>query len=103
MKANIFNKKIISFFLNLSKKSEIDVYTGTYGRLYYTSESGSRAYAELHGSQFPAPKYFWKVVHNKATNQAIAFVGVNDAHLSELTELQEIFQACRFWWTNLKP
>ena len=34
-------------------------------------------------TQFPAPKYFWKVVHNREANQAIAFVGVNDAHLSK--------------------
>lgn len=33
-------------------------------------------------SYLPVPKYFWKVIHNPTTNEAVAFVGVNDAHLT---------------------
>eukprot|EP00095_Tigriopus_kingsejongensis_P006847 maker-scaffold176_size284796-snap-gene-0.14 protein:Tk06847 transcript:maker-scaffold176_size284796-snap-gene-0.14-mRNA-1 annotation:"duplex-specific nuclease" len=73
----------------ISSKGAIDIYTGTYGYLFYnklnSDGSSKRTYIDLmrFGTKdyLPVPKYFWKVVHNPQTNHAIAFVGMNDAHL----------------------
>ena len=31
-------------------------------------------------SAVPAPKYYWKVVHDPETKRAAAFIGLNDPH-----------------------
>ena len=46
-------------------------------------------YTESGAPWLPAPLYYWKVVHNEVTNEAIAFVGLNDAH--EASPPQELF------------
>ncbi|XP_059098835.1 uncharacterized protein LOC131892971 [Tigriopus californicus] len=74
----------------ISAKATIDVYTGTYGHLFYNKKlntgSSKRTYINLmdvgSNSYLPIPKYFWKVIHNPLTSEAVAFVGVNDAHLT---------------------
>ena len=32
----------------------------------------------------PAPKYYWKVLQNDVTGEAIAFVGLNDPHSEDI-------------------
>lgn len=41
----------------------------------------------------PVPKYFWKVVRDPSSDNAVAFVGVNNIYLdeSETDETQEYF------------
>ena len=73
-----------------SLKSVVDVYSGTYGFLQYNSTSNTPQdivlYNEDGNEWIPAPKYFWKVVHNKETNEAVAFIGVNDPHSADEPE-----------------
>ena len=68
----------------------VDVYTGTYEWLRYPDKDGVEQpiflYIEDGKRWIPAPKYYWKVIHNKATNEAVAFVGVNDPHTPERPE-----------------
>ena len=32
----------------------------------------------------PAPKYYWKVIQNGITGEAIAFIGLNDPHSEDI-------------------
>ena len=72
------------FFLFYSAETAVDVYAGTYGFLRYQDTSGNLKDIFLHiedGNEWiPAPQYLWKVVHNKDTNEAVAFISVNDPH-----------------------
>ena len=68
----------------------VDVFTGTYGILQYNDTSSTRQdiflYIQDSNEWIPAPQYYWKVVHNKETNEAVAFIGVNDPHTAEMPE-----------------
>ena len=69
-------------------KNNVAVYTGVHGRLtlpdasgalkeiYLFEDSDSRPYIHV-------PLHFWKVLHDSETNRAVAFVGVNNPHLTE--------------------
>ena len=32
----------------------------------------------------PAPKYYWKVIQNEITGEAVAFIGLNDPHSEDI-------------------
>ena len=69
-----------------SSQSNVQVYTGTYGILSLRDVNNSNKRIYLYnedGNKFlSSPLYYWKVVHNPDTNQAMAFVGVNNPYLT---------------------
>lgn len=67
-----------------SVNSALDVYSGTFGILQYNDTQGTpqdiTLYNEGGENWLPVPAYFWKVVYNPLAHEAVAFVGLNDAH-----------------------
>ncbi len=68
--------------------SDIEVFTGTLGQLSYTSDSGQKVKLFL-GAQgstpaeptvLPVPEFYWKVVHDPLSGDAVVFVGLNDPY-----------------------
>ncbi len=82
-KSKLLSNPIDFIHVNYSRlKKTIDVYTGTYGILEYANVDDKMKNIFLYTANsktwIPAPHYYWKVVHNKDTNEAVAFIGVND-------------------------
>ena len=79
----------IYFFIN-SIKDEVKVWSGTYGILSYPDLNENNVdiylYVEDNKKYIPVPKYYWKVIQNGATGEAIAFVGLNDPHSEDILE-----------------
>lgn len=76
--------------LAISRNIDLVVYTGTYGTLTLADVNGVQKpiYLAKDGSNvnvIPAPKYYWKVVHDPATNKATAFIGINNPHLTSVS------------------
>ncbi|XP_023314495.1 uncharacterized protein LOC111693613 [Trichogramma pretiosum] len=69
---------------------DLDVYTGVHGQMSLEDVNGEQQPVYLHtnGSRriMAVPRFFWKVVHDRAGNRATAFVSVNDPYLSNATE-----------------
>ena len=40
----------------------------------------------------PAPKYYWKLLLNEVTKEAVAFVGLNDPHADDIPPEQAFCQ-----------
>ena len=73
--------------LAISRDIDLVIYTGTYGILTLADVKGVQKPIYLaqdanNNNVIPAPKYYWKVVHDPATNKATAFIGINNPHLS---------------------
>lgn len=66
------------------------VYTGTLGVLQYPDKNQNPTsiyLMEKSGKWYiPAPKYYWKILLNEVTKEAVGFVGLNDPHSEEITE-----------------
>jgi len=61
---------------------DLQVMTGTYGVLTYPNINNNPTPINLFNATYiPAPKYYWKVVQDQATNTAVAFIGSNDPHV----------------------
>ncbi len=65
-------------------KTELEVYTGTYGQLELRHESGKTLPVYMISSSsstedvkvyIPAPMYFWKVINNPGAKETFAFIG----------------------------
>ena len=70
---------MITLFLSLGKR--INVYTGTQGILQYPDVNNNKKDIFLFDDKYvPAPLYFWKVLLDRETNTAAAFIGLNDPH-----------------------
>ena len=61
---------------------DLVVTTGTHGILEYPDKDSKATdiFLARIESYVPAPKYYWKVVQDPATNTAAAFIGLNDPH-----------------------
>ena len=64
------------------------VTTGTHGVLEYPDKDSKATdiFLARIESYVPAPKYYWKVVQDPATNTAAAFIGLNDPHTNVAPE-----------------
>ena len=65
------------------------IYTGTYGLLTLADTNGKQQPIYLakdanNNNVIPVPKYYWKVVHDPVAKKAVAFVGINNPHLSSV-------------------
>jgi hypothetical protein len=62
-------------------RSTLSIFTGTLGQLRLKNLDSREVpiFLARKGDEnfLPVPQYFWKLVHNAATNEAVAFVGVN--------------------------
>lgn len=68
---------------------DFTVYTGTYGVLTLADINGVQqeiflAFDENNNGLIPAPKYYWKLIVDRATNNATAVVGINNPHLTSV-------------------
>lgn len=75
-----------------ARNADWDVYTGTYDILTLADVNGKQQPIYLakdanNNNVIPAPKYYWKVVHDKAANKATAFIGINNPHLASVSFL----------------
>ena len=78
-------------FRKVATERNIDftVYTGTYGVLTLADINGVQqeiflAFDENNNGLIPAPKYYWKLIVDRATNNATAVVGINNPHLTSV-------------------
>jgi DNA/RNA endonuclease G (NUC1) len=76
--------------LAISRSIDLVVYTGTFETLTLANVNGVQKPIYLavdanNNNVIPAPKYYWKVVHDPATNKATAFIGINNPHLTTVT------------------
>lgn len=76
--------------LAISRNIDLVVYTGTYEVLTLANVNGVQKPIYLaqdtnNNNVLPVPKYYWKVVHDPATNKATAFIGINNPHLSSVS------------------
>ena len=65
----------------------LSTYTGGFGILTLADTKGAQkpiflAFDANNNGLVPVPKYFWKIVHNPVSNRAVAFVGINNPHLT---------------------
>ena len=65
----------------------LTIYTGGYSILTLADDQGLQKPIYLatdsnNNGLIPVPKYYWKVVHDPLSNRAVAFVGINNPHLS---------------------
>ena len=67
-----------------SKNKDLMIYTGTSGVLELDNTSGSpvEIYLDDSGNRIPVPMYYWKVVVDEGANTGMAFIGVNNVHIT---------------------
>ena len=41
-------------------------------------------YLDGESRHIPAPKYYWKILMDETSNQAVAFIGLNDPHADDI-------------------
>ncbi|XP_043289373.1 uncharacterized protein [Venturia canescens] len=91
------------------RKSDVDVYTGTFGHMTLRDVNGNDApiYLYVNGTrkEFPVPEFYWKVIHDPVSKEATAFVGLNNPWAEKITEKMFICDniADRIKWVNWSP
>ena len=93
---------ISSFFFSktihviYSHNGSITVYTGTFGILQYPDENENMQSIYLLEKDnkwyIPAPKYYWKLLLNEVTKEAVAFVGLNNPHADDIPQEEAFCQ-----------
>ncbi|KAL7035658.1 hypothetical protein ACKWTF_008493 [Chironomus riparius] len=82
--------------LAATRELDLDVYTGTFGRLRLKNASNAQfdIYLSVNGTnQIPAPKLYYKMLVNNADNSGIVLIGVNNPYLT-LAEIQSEYVIC---------
>ena len=79
-----------------SHNGTVTVYTGTYDILQYPDKNKNMQSIYLMEKDnkwyIPAPKYYWKLLLNEVTKEAVAFVGLNDPHADDIPPEQAFCQ-----------
>ena len=57
-------------------------YNGKDLYLWYKKQKGSTVTKGI-----PVPKYYWKIVYDQKKNQGVAFLGLNDPHSKDVTDM----------------
>ncbi|KAJ8682139.1 hypothetical protein QAD02_017931 [Eretmocerus hayati] len=94
-----------------TRKKDLNIYTGLHGISYLNDINGNRQDLYLHVNEthkaFPVPMFFWKVVHEPVDNLAVAFVGVNNPYLGNITQdlylCTDLSRDPAFAWIKWKP
>ena len=76
--------------LAIARGYNLITYTGTYDILTLADANGVQKPIYLakdanNNNILPAPKYYWKVIHDPITNMATAVIGINNPHLATVT------------------
>ncbi|XP_057378510.1 uncharacterized protein LOC130700475 [Daphnia carinata] len=76
--------------LAIGRGRDLTIYTGTHEILTLADINGVQKPIYLakdtnNNNVLPAPKYYWKVVHDPVTNTATAIIGINNPHLTTIT------------------
>lgn len=65
--------------LAATRNIELDVYTGTFGRMHLSDVNGTpheiHFYTNGTTRQIPVPKYYYKILVNDADNSGIVLIG----------------------------
>ncbi|XP_015605998.1 uncharacterized protein LOC107272885 [Cephus cinctus] len=73
-----------------SRQLDLTIYTGVHGISSLADINGVEQpmyfYARGNARGLPVPKFYWKVIYDPISKKASAFVGVNDPHVSKLTD-----------------
>lgn len=76
--------------LAIDRNVNLKTFTGTYDILTLADVNGVQKPIYLakdanSNNVLPAPKYYWKVVHDPVSNTATAIIGINNPHLATVT------------------
>ena len=74
----------------LARQVDLTIYTGTFGVMTLADINGVQqeiylAFDANNNGLLPAPKYFWKLIHEPISNTATAVIGVNSPYLDPVT------------------
>lgn len=74
----------------ISRRINFTIYTGTFGVMTLADVNGQQQPIYLTFDQngnglIPAPKYYWKLIHETASNTATAVLGINNPHIGTVT------------------
>lgn len=90
---SLISKYFLSRFLEigvrntaLARQVDLTIYTGTFSVMTLADVNGVQqpiylAFDENGNGLIPAPKYFWKVVHEPISNTATAVIGMNSPYI----------------------
>lgn len=75
--------------LAVAREANLNIYTGVFGVLTLADVKNVQkpiylAFDSNKNGLIPAPKYYWKVVHDRSTDTATSFVGINNPHLKSV-------------------
>ncbi|KAI9552478.1 hypothetical protein GHT06_022844 [Daphnia sinensis] len=75
----------------LSRQLDLTVYTGTFSVMTLADINNVQqpiylAFDENNNGLIPAPKYYWKLIHDPISNTATAVIGINNPYLNPVKE-----------------
>lgn len=66
-------------------KSDLTIFTGTYGVLTLPDVNNNQVEITLEsGGNIEVPKWFWKIIQNKSTNEGIALITLNNPFVTSI-------------------
>lgn len=82
-----------------ARNIHVTVYGGTYGVNTQTDANGDQQPIFLdfdpNGTQrLPAPKIYYKILHDERNNAGIVLIGVNDIHIDSMQRIQDEYMFC---------
>nr|XP_029732255.1 uncharacterized protein LOC115268390 [Aedes albopictus] len=82
-----------------ARNIHVTVYGGTYGVHTQTDANGDQQPIFLdfnpNGVQrLPAPKIYYKILHDERNNAGIVLIGVNDIHITSMQRIQDEYMFC---------
>ena len=74
----------------INRRMDFTIYTGTFGVVTLADIDNKQqpiylAFDDNNNGLIPAPKYFWKLVHDTKNNRATAVIGINNPHIGAVT------------------
>lgn len=74
-----------------NRQLDLTVYTGTFSVMTLADINNVQqpiylAFDENNNGLIPAPKYYWKLIHDPISNTATAVIGINNPHLNPVEE-----------------
>ncbi|EAT44558.1 AAEL004103-PA [Aedes aegypti] len=82
-----------------ARNLNVTVYGGTYGAHTQTDANGDQQpifldYDPNGVQRLPAPKIYYKILHDERNQAGIALVGVNDIHITSMEQIEEQYMFC---------
>ncbi|XP_065086988.1 uncharacterized protein LOC135708774 [Ochlerotatus camptorhynchus] len=82
-----------------NRNINVTVYGGTYGAHTQTDANGDQQPVFLdfdpNGTQrLPAPKIYYKILHDEKNQAGIVLIGVNDIHITSMDQINEDYMFC---------